>query len=178
MTAFVGTWRLFLLALRVDRFKLAPWILIIAFFPFAVYNSYSTVFATPQEARALEQTLSTNPAFMLLIGPAHHLDDPFGFTTWRVQVFAMFFTALMAILAVTRHARGAEDSGEAEIIDSGAVGPHARLASAVLVAWLASAVLALVIAGRSRRRALRRRSRSPWAGRSGAWASRSPGRPR
>lgn len=147
MTAFVGTWRLFLLALRVDRFKLAPWILIIAFFPFAVYNSYSTVFATPQEARALERTLSTNPAFMLLIGPANHLDDPFGFTTWRVQVFAMFFAALMAVLAVTRHARGAEDSGEAEIIDSGAVGPHARLASAVLVAWLASAVLTLVIAG-------------------------------
>ncbi|ASN53599.1 ABC transporter permease [Sinomonas sp. R1AF57] len=147
MTAFTGTWRLLLLGLRTDRFKLAPWILIIAFFPATVYNSYSTVFATRQEAKELEQTLSTNPAFTLLIGPAHHLDDPFGFTVWRMQVFAMFFAALMAVFAVTRHARAAEDSGQAELVDSGAVGPHARLAAAVLLAWLASAAVALIVAG-------------------------------
>lgn len=147
MSAFTGTWRLLVLALRLDRFKLAPWVLIIAFFPFAVYNSYSTVFETPQEAKTLELSLSANAAFMLLIGPAHHLDDAFGFTTWRFQVFGMFFAALMAVFAVTRHARAAEDSGEAELIDSGAVGPHARLGAAVLVAWLASAAVALVVGG-------------------------------
>ncbi|GHG54498.1 ABC transporter [Sinomonas cellulolyticus] len=145
MTGFEGTGRLFLLALRVDRFKLAPWILIISLFPYAAYSSYSTVFATPQEALALEQTLSTNPAFMLLVGPAHHLDNAFGFTTWRFQIFGMFFAALMAAFAVTRHARAAEDSGQAELIDSGAVGPYARLAAAVLLAWAASAAVALVI---------------------------------
>lgn len=147
MTAFAGTWRLLLLALRIDRFKLAPWVLIIAFFPFAVYNSYSTVFETPQEAKTLELSLSANPAFMLLVGPAHHLDNAFGFTTWRFQVFGMFFAALMAVFTVTRHARAAEDSGEAELIDSGVVGQHARLASAVLLAWLASAAVALAIGG-------------------------------
>ncbi|AMM30741.1 multidrug ABC transporter permease [Sinomonas atrocyanea] len=147
MSGFAGTGRLLLFALRLDRLRLAPWVLIIALFPFTVYNSYSTVFSGPDEARSLEQTLSTNPAFMLLLGPADRLDDPFGFTTWRMQVFGMFFAALMAVFAVTRHARAAEDTGQAELIDSGAVGQHARLAAAVLLAWIASAAVALVIGG-------------------------------
>lgn len=145
MSGFAGTGRLLLFALRLDRLRLAPWVLIIALFPSTVYNSYATVFSGPDEARSLEQTLSTNPAFMLLLGPADRLDDPFGFTTWRMQVFGMFFAALMAVFAVTRHARGAEDTGQAELIDSGAVGQHARLAAAVLLAWIASAAVALVI---------------------------------
>lgn len=145
MSGFAGTGRLLLFALRLDRLKLAPWVLIIAFFPYTAFNGYSTVFSSPEEARALERTLSTNPAFMLLLGPADHLDDPFGFTTWRIEVFSMFFAALMAVFAVTRHARAAEDTGQAELIDSGAVGQHARLAAAVLLAWIASAAVALVI---------------------------------
>ncbi|GAB3267993.1 exporter of polyketide antibiotics [Sinomonas notoginsengisoli] len=147
MTGFAGTGRLLLLALRIDRFKLAPWVLIIAFFPVVSYNGYSAVFSGPREALALEASMGANPAFMLLVGPAEHFGTAFGFTAWRVGVFGMFFAALMAVFAVTRHARAAEDSGQAELIDSGAVGPYARLTAAILLAWIASAAVGLAVAG-------------------------------
>ena len=142
-----GTGTLLRHALRLDRWKLLPWLVIIGFFPLASFAAYDSLFATPLEALVLQASLGTNPAFSLLFGPAENLTTAIGFVTWRVQMFAMFFSALMAVFAVTRHTRAAEDSGEAELLDSGAVGQHARLASAVALAWLASIAVGLLVGG-------------------------------
>ncbi len=142
-----GTGALLRHALRLDRWKLLPWLLIIGIFPMASFAAYPSVFPTQREAMVLQLSLGTNPAFSLLFGPATNLTTAIGFVTWRVQMFGMFFAALMAVFAVTRHTRTAEDSGQAELLDSGVVGRHARLASAVVLAWLASAAVGLVVGG-------------------------------
>ncbi|WAH95484.1 ABC transporter permease [Arthrobacter sp. MMS18-M83] len=143
--AFTGTLPLLRHAVRLDRWKLLPWFLAFGVIPVVVYAVYGSLFPTPLDALALQSSLSTNPAFSLLLGPATDLSNAIGFTTWRIQMFGMFFAALMAILAVTRHTRATEDSGQAELLDSGVVGRLARLTSAVLFAWLASAGLALLV---------------------------------
>lgn len=142
---FTGTLPLLRHAIRLDRWKLLPWFLAFGIIPVVVYAVYGSLFPTPLDALALQSSLSTNPAFSLLLGPATDLSNAIGFTTWRIQMFGMFFAALMAILSVTRHTRAAEDSGQAELLDSGVVGRHARLTSAVLFAWLASAALTLLV---------------------------------
>lgn len=143
--AFTGTLPLLRHAIRLDRWKLLPWLLAFGIIPVVVYAVYGSLFPTPLDALVLQSSLSTNPAFSLLLGPATNLSNAIGFTTWRIQMFGMFFAALMAILAVTRHTRASEDSGQAELLDSGVVGRLARLMSAVLFAWLASAALALLV---------------------------------
>jgi len=152
-TPLTGTMALLRHAVRLDRWKLLPWLLVIGIFPTVSYSVYGSLFSTPLEAKALQLSLGTNPAFSLLFGPATDLGTAAGFTAWRVQMFGMFFAALMAVFTVTRHTRAAEESGRAELLDSGVVGRHARLASAVVLAWLASAAvtvlvgLALMVAG-------------------------------
>lgn len=146
-TQFTGTLLLLRHAIRLDRWKLLPWLLIFGAIPTATYAAYGAIFTSPAEALLLQATLSTNPAFALLFGPATDLTTAIGFVTWRMQMFSMFFVSLMAVYAVTRHTRAAEDSGQAELVDSGVVGQHARLASAVLLAWLASATVGLLVGG-------------------------------
>lgn len=143
--AFTGTLPLLRHAIRLDHWKLLPWFLVFGILPVLVYSLYGSLFPSPIDALALQSSLSTNPAFSLLLGPATDLSTAIGFTTWRLQMFGMFFAALMAVLTVTRHTRAAEDSGQAELLDSGVVGRHARLASAVLLAWLASAAVGLLV---------------------------------
>ena len=147
MSQLAGTGRLTRFALRLDVWKLLPWVVIISAFPLASFSAYDALFPTPRDALVLQVSMQTNPAFTLLFGHATNLDTAAGFTTWRIQVFGMFFTALMAVFTVTRHARASEDSGQAELVDSGAVGQHARLASGVLLAWAASAAVAALLAG-------------------------------
>ncbi|WP_426997941.1 ABC transporter permease [Pseudarthrobacter sp. N5] len=142
-----GTWPLLRHAIRLDRWKLLPWLLIIGAFPTVSFAAYGSLFSSPVEAVVLQASLGTNPAFSLLYGPATDLTTAAGFTAWRVQMFGMFFASLMAVFTVTRHTRAAEDSGQAELLDSGAVGRHARLASAVILAWLASALVGLLVGG-------------------------------
>lgn len=146
MSTLTGTARLLLLFLRLDRWKLTPWVAIVALFPLASYSGYGAVFATAQDARLLEVSMGANPAFTLLFGPAVNLENALGFTVWRSQILGMFFVALMAAFTVTRHARASEDSGQAELLDSGAVGQHARLAAAVGLAWAASAAIGVLVA--------------------------------
>ncbi|MEZ2390549.1 ABC transporter permease [bacterium RCC_150] len=147
MNQFTGTFDLLLHALRLDRWKLLPWLLIFAILPVTTFSAYGSLFTSPLQAAALQSSLSANPAFSLLFGPATDLGTPIGFTTWRIQMFGMFFAALMAVLTVTRHTRAAEDSGQAELLDSGVVGRLARLASAVLLAWLGAGAVAVLVGG-------------------------------
>jgi ABC-2 type transport system permease protein len=142
-----GTGALLRHAIRLDRWKLLPWLVIIGVFPLASFAAYGSLFSSQLEAVALQLSLGANPAFSLLFGPATDLTTAIGFVTWRVQMFGMFFAALMAIFTVTRHTRAAEDTGQAELLDSGVVGQHARLASAVVLAWLASALVGLLVGG-------------------------------
>ena len=83
---------------------------------------------------ALAATLGANPALSLVFGPARDLSTADGFNAWRAGQLGAFFAGLMAILIVVRNSRANEDSGQAELIASGVIARHSRLAVA-RAAW-------------------------------------------
>ncbi|MEK8171824.1 ABC transporter permease [Streptomyces sp. M19] len=74
-------------------------------------------------------------------------DDTIGaLTVWRVGTFLAAFAAIMSLLLVVRHTREEEESGRQEALSAGMVGRRAGLTSALVVAGVANAAVALLIA--------------------------------
>jgi len=144
--AFVGFRTLFEVTARQDRRNIAPWIVLITALSASSILAYSWVFPDPASRLALSAAIGANPAFNVLFGQSRDLTTAEGFNSWRTLALGGFFAALMAILTVVRNSRADEDSGQAELIASGVVGRHARLAVAVALAGMASLILGVVSA--------------------------------
>ena len=142
----VGFRPLFAVTVRQDARNIAPWIVLITALSASSILAYSWVFPDPASRAALSVAVGANPAFSLLFGQARDLSTAEGFNAWRTLALGGFFAALMAIFTVVRNSRADEDSGQAELVASGVVGRHARLAVAVAVASLACLVLGVVSA--------------------------------
>ncbi len=85
--------------------------------------------AAERQARAV---LMTNPAAVLMGGPAFGLD---GYTIGAMvanegTLTMLVATAIMSILLVVRHTRAEEETGRAELVRAAAVGRRAGLAAA------------------------------------------------
>jgi polyether ionophore transport system permease protein len=63
---------------------------------------------------------------------------------WRAG-FLPVIVALLTILTVIRHTRTDEEAGRTELIGAAAIGRHAQLAAALIVAFVANAVLGLIL---------------------------------
>lgn len=142
-------------AVRQDLRRTLPWLALVIALVAASALGYPWAFPDLASRQALASTVGVNPAFSLLLGPPQDLLTADGFTAWRTLLLGGVFTALMAVLAVVRNSRAAEDGGQAELIASAVVGRHARLAVAVAVGVLASlamgfasAVVGLACGGR------------------------------
>jgi ABC-2 type transport system permease protein len=87
---------------------------------------------------------STNPAFLMLYGPAY------GASTGALGVWAagatFWFVALASSMSVLRHTRVEDETGRRELLGATVVGRHSRLAAALLVTTAADLALALVAA--------------------------------
>ena len=142
--ALAGTGPLFRLALGRDRLRFLGWIGAIVLLVASSYLAYDTVFPDPATTAELTASFSSNTAFTLLLGKVHDLSTPGAFTTWRSLGLSSVAVSLMAIFTVVRHTRAEEDSGRAELVASAAVGRHAPLTAATLLA--AAACLATTVA--------------------------------
>ncbi|SDI43562.1 ABC transporter permease [Nonomuraea jiangxiensis] len=140
-----GTGAMIRLALRRDRIKLPLWVLAITALIPRFYGAATTVVAPTPEAR-LEATLMIQGSFMkVLAGPV--FGDPAG-TSQQYFLLAywvefLLAAALMTILLVTRHTRAEEQTGRAELVRAAAVGRHAQLTAALVLALIGNAALAL-----------------------------------
>ncbi|MEJ5867089.1 hypothetical protein WDV85_04955 [Pseudokineococcus sp. 5B2Z-1] len=63
--------------------------------------------------------LAEDPAVRTLFGPPVALDDPGGFTVWRVGSFLQVLVALWAALVATRLTRGEEEAGRWDLLRGG-----------------------------------------------------------
>lgn len=140
----VGVPVLLRVSLRQDVRNIAPWIAIISVLSASSILAYAWIFPDAADRQELASTIGVNPALSLIFGPARDLMTADGFNAWRAGQLGAFFAGLMAILIVIRNSRGQEDSGQAELIASGVVSRQTRLAVAILMAWVASVVLAVV----------------------------------
>ncbi|MFF3288828.1 ABC transporter permease [Streptomyces sp. NPDC003023] len=142
-----GTRTLIRFALRRDRVRLPVWLLALFVGTLSTAGNYKTLYADPKDRAAAVGTMDS-PAGLAMSGPRHYLDD-YGFGAMlghQMLGFTAVMVGLMSVLIVTRHTRGEEETGRAELVRSAAVGRHAQLAAALAVAVLADVALALLMA--------------------------------
>ena len=140
-----GTGLMARLALRRSRWFWLLWILALWAIMPATVSAYATLIPDPQTGAATVEALAANPTMRAMLGPPFDLLHAGGFTMWRVGTFAAGAAAMMGALGVIRATRAEEEDGRIELLRSGAIGRHAPLAGALVVALGACVVLAALI---------------------------------
>ena len=144
-TSLTGTGRLLRLALRRDRVVLPAWLLAISALTWAIVGAYADTLPGAAERAATAAFSAANPLTRVFDGPAS--GTAVGAMVWveGYKILALL-TALMSAQAVVRHTRQEEETGRAELIGSAAVGRHAPLTAALLVALGANVLLGVAVA--------------------------------
>ncbi|WP_369248024.1 ABC transporter permease [Streptomyces sp. R41] len=141
-----GTGTLLRFALRRDRLMMPLWVGVIGLLVLSMPNSLKTIYSTPAERADVARQMLTNGSLRATYGPVFS-DSLGGLTAWRIGGYAGVFAGIMSLLVVVRHTRDEEESGRQELISSAMVGRRAPLTAALLAAFVANGVLALLIAG-------------------------------
>lgn len=141
-----GARRLVRLALRRDRVILPVWIAAIAALTWAIVGAYVDTLPGQAERVATAMFSAANPITRVFDGPAAGTE--IGAMVWveGYKILAML-VALMSAQTVVRHTRQDEETGRAELLGAGAVGRHARLTAALVVALGANVLLGGAVAG-------------------------------
>jgi ABC-2 type transport system permease protein len=148
VSTLTGAGPLARLMLRRDRVRLPIWAVAVAGLVYAQAASIKGLYPDPAKLAEAARLVEGNAAFIAMAGPPLALDTVGGRTTFEISAFAMVLSALMSLLLVTRHVRGDEEAGRAELLRSTVVGRHAGVAAALALALAANVVLgALVLAG-------------------------------
>lgn len=142
-----GVWTLIRFLLRRDRIKLPAWIAGLVLFVVYVGSAVPQVAPTDQDLAALS-VLFTEPVGRMFTGPAFGMDAPTldRFFAAGYVLYLFIIAALMNIMLVVRHTRAEEQTGRAELVRANAVGRHAPLTAALMVALIANAVAAGAVA--------------------------------
>ena len=93
-----------------------------------VAAQYQDTFSGAVSASSLE-ALAQNPAVRTLFGPPVALDDPGGFTVWRLGTVLAVLVGIWAALTATRVTRGEEEAGRWDLLLAGRL----RLAALIRV---------------------------------------------
>ena len=140
-----GTGALLRFALRRDRLRLPVWIAVGTFMVVLQSASSQRFYDSPEALAAYRASVGSNAATIALAGPPVGLDTVAGAVAFEISATVMLIAALMAMFTVTRHTRADEEAGRTELVRSARVGRHAPLLAAVLLASLASVLLAVAV---------------------------------
>lgn len=137
MSAYSGTGRLLRLALRRDRIQLPVWGLAAAALMAAGAAAVADEFPTVASRVTGLRGAGTNGAVLLMRG------TPVGTDLGAMVNFRNFSSLLVAVglmstFAIVRHTRQSEENGRAELVGAGAVGRHAQLTAALVLALAAN----------------------------------------
>jgi ABC-2 type transport system permease protein len=144
MTTFAGTGALVRAALRRDRIMLPVWIYVIIVAVASNFYTIDRLYPTAALRESVGSSAGHNPALTFLYARMFATSLG-GIGVWRYGVWTGIFTSLMSVFIVIRHSRGDEESGRMELIGSTAVGRHAPLTAALLVAYIANLVVIVVL---------------------------------
>lgn len=144
---WAGTGALVRIALRVERVRLPVWLLAVAGLTAVSASSEADLFPTP-ESRAARAELMRSPAAVALGGPGYGLDDYTigAMVANELGAWVALALAVLSVLLVVRHLRGAEESGLLEVVRSTPVGRDAPVLAAVVVVTLADLVIGVALA--------------------------------
>ncbi|MGO1544523.1 MAG: ABC transporter permease [Gulosibacter sp.] len=139
-----GTAALIRFNLRLDRLRIPIWVLAMGLGVWSSVLALDEAFPTAEslESRA---TLLTNPATIIMTGPALALDNyTFGaMVANELYLYVLLAAAIMSLLLAVRHTRGEEESGRLELLRSLPVGRFAHPTAAVVTVSLANLLVGL-----------------------------------
>lgn len=142
-TNFTGTLGLLRLYLRRDRVVLPLWVLLLSVPLATVYvGGTAAVYPTEADRASIAASIMASPAQRALYGQVYN-DSVGAVGIWKASMFHVLI-AVAVILTVIRHTRADEETGRAELIDSTAVGRHANLTAALLLAGGASLLTGVI----------------------------------
>jgi ABC-2 type transport system permease protein len=144
MTALAGTGRLVRLILRRDRLLMLLWVPWLGIVPLSYVASVNGLFRTAADRQQYADTSAHNAGFVALYGLLHG-SSVGELVAWRAG-FVPVVLGLVSILVVVRHTRTEEDTGRRELVGATAVGRHAGLAAALVVAFLADLAVGVLLA--------------------------------
>ncbi|KJS53524.1 ABC transporter permease [Streptomyces rubellomurinus] len=146
MNDFVGTRDLIKLYARRDRVKLPVGLLIMVGIVASSVTGFAKLYTTAKERTDFANGVNGNAAQLFMYGPVVRTDAAGGLVAWRTAALGGLIIGLISLFTVIRHSRGEEETGRAELIRAGVVGPRAQLAAAFAVAVVGNVVTALYLA--------------------------------
>jgi ABC-2 type transport system permease protein len=142
-SALTGVGKLIRLILRRDRVLLPLWVVILGILPVSYVASFNGLFPTAAERQHYADISVHNAGFVALYGQLS--GSSIGeLVAWRAG-FIPVIVALFTVLTVIRHTRTDEEAGRTELVGAAAIGRHAQLAAALIVAFAANLVLGLIL---------------------------------
>lgn len=130
---FTGTLPLWRVFLRLDRLRIAIWVLALTLTMWATVVELEVVYpdAASRQARA---ALMTSPSAIMLAGPAYGLDDYTlgAMVANEISLTMLVAVSIMSILLAVRHTRAEEESGRMEVLRALPVGRFAPATAALL----------------------------------------------
>jgi ABC-2 type transport system permease protein len=143
MSALTGTGQLTRLALRRDRIMLPAWLLV--FVALAYVSGSQTIPLYPTEADRVKAAAGINDAasVVALNGRIYDPTSLGALATVKLTGLVAVLLAVFLTILVMRHTRTEEETGRLELVGATAVGRHASLAAALLVAI--GALVALLV---------------------------------
>lgn len=140
-----GTATLIRFALRRDRFRLTAWLAGLTMLAVYFCSLLTEVMANEQQRADLTRFM--DGGLGAVFGPGYGR-EALTAERYLVGVYGLFFfvlAALMSIFLVARHTRADEQHGRTELMRASGVGRHAPLTAALVVAFGANGVLALLL---------------------------------
>lgn len=105
---------------------------------------FEASYPDPADRTTLSTSIGSNPGLIALFGQARALDTIAGFAEWQVVLIMSVIGAVWMLLATTRAVRGEEESGRAELLLAGPIGPG-RATMATLAGLAGSLLLLLLV---------------------------------
>lgn len=144
---FIHTGLLARFVLRLDRLRVAIWLLSIAAVTWLTASSFTGLYSSSEERQAIAETM-LNPAMTAMVGPGFGLENyTFGaMMAHQMLLMTAVVVGIMSIMLVTRHTRATEEDGRIEMIRSLPLGRLAPLQATLLVHMTVQLLLGLVVA--------------------------------
>lgn len=137
-----------LLGLRAlrDRTQLLVWALITTTFAALSWFAMTGQFGGEQDRAATIMLSVANPAIMVISGGLPSGADEGPFVAFQIQPWLLLLAALMSVFLATRHSRGDEERGRAELVQATPAGRVTPLLATIVHGSLANLLLGVLSA--------------------------------
>jgi ABC-2 type transport system permease protein len=131
--------------LRRDRWMMFWWIAGTVLLYVSQAPSVDATYTSQAEFDRAAASMEGNAALIAMTGPARALNTLGGQVAWQAMAFGAIVAGLMSMFIIGRHTRAEEESGRDELVRAAAVGRHAPIVAALVVAAVANVLMGALV---------------------------------